>query len=783
MAEDSQPLTWSGQYTLSSSARSHSLPGDKIVLPASALEQLLAAATASSDAESQQPQSAYSPYRPRQADNVINRDRPQPQLPHPLVFRLVNPATSDVVYAGVQEFSADDGHIILSTFLGTALGLLPTHSEPDEQLNETQAITVSTEQLPKGRYVKLRPLEAGYDPEDWKALLEQYLRTNYTTLTAGQVLVIPNRTDGHDYRFLIDTLKPEGHGVCIVDTDLEVDIEALNEEQARDTVSRIVAKTQKHSTADGSASSTGGQITIHKPVAGQVLVGEYVDYQLESWPRSLPLTIRLEPSNDGDESTILRLLISPFSNHQRAQPRISDFVFSTLSATKTQELTIDPGNIELKDADALWVSVWSYKGATAPQETSTPSSFSLQIVAESENDSTNAAITDADTLSDETRCPNCQQLVPKASVLLHESFCRRNNILCSQGCGNVYQKSSSAWQSHWHCPHDTFFGDSKISRTHHDFLFHPPEPLRCDRCSTTQTFSSIPLLAQHHVTVCPAKTILCRFCHLVVPQEGDPDHPSAETLISGLSQHELEDGSRTTECHLCNRVTRLRDLDTHLRHHDLERKSRARPRRCRNAVCGRTQDGTAHNGNTRVSPPPADQTQLGLCSLCFSPLYVSLYDPEGKALLRRIERRYLQQLMTGCGKAWCLNPLCKTGRSVNRAVAPSRLGLPGPETVIAAKDALPLIKPLVSAAAAAELLAGNAEVFFCVDAECQRRGELAALLEVDGAGRGAGAAGAAAGYGYDIAWCLGAIEAEGGDLERARSWLVNWAPRRDEERG
>src|SRR5204862_7244314 len=96
-------------------------------------------------------------------------------------------------------------------------------------------VTVHAKQLPKGTHVRLRPLEAGYDFDDWKALLERYLRENFTTLTTGELLSVPvgrNET----FRFLIDKVLPDGDGICIVDTDLEVDIEALNEEQAHETL-------------------------------------------------------------------------------------------------------------------------------------------------------------------------------------------------------------------------------------------------------------------------------------------------------------------------------------------------------------------------------------------------------------------------------------------------------------------------------------------------------------------------------------------------------------------
>jgi hypothetical protein len=176
------------------------------------------------------------------------------------------------------------------------------------------------------------------------------------------------------------------------------------------------------------------------------------------------------------------------------------------------------------------------------------------------------------------QCKNCRQWVPKSSLFLHENFCLRNNIICPQGCGQVFQKRSPAFQNHWHCPHDTFTGNTALSRQKHDAIYHTPGS--CSSCGLE--FPSIPTLAHHKTTTCPGKLILCRFCHLQVPQEGDPTEPAnAELLLSGLTPHELADGGRTTECHLCNKIVRFRDMDTHLRHHDLERLSRPAPRVCR----------------------------------------------------------------------------------------------------------------------------------------------------------------------------------------------------------
>ena len=135
-------------------------------------------------------------------------------------------------------------------------------------------LTVHVQELPKGTYVRLRPLEAGYDPDDWKALLEQYLRDTFTTMTNQELINIP--VGNEVFRFLVDGLKPNDEAVSLVDTDLEVDIEPLNEEQARETLQKLAQKSQRApGTIDGS--SAGGKLSVNNTETGQVRPGEYVD--------------------------------------------------------------------------------------------------------------------------------------------------------------------------------------------------------------------------------------------------------------------------------------------------------------------------------------------------------------------------------------------------------------------------------------------------------------------------------------------------------------------------
>jgi hypothetical protein len=116
---------------------------------------------------------------------------------------------------------------------------------------------------------------------------------------------------------------------------------------------------------------------------------------------------------------------------------------------------------------------------------------------------------------------------------------------------------------------------------------------------------------------------------------------------------------------------------------------------------------------------------------------------------RRVERRYLSQLISGCGKAWCKNEFCKTAR------AKSGKG----DAAMTAQTALPMVKPFMDT-----ISNNSAPMYFCVDEGSQKRRILAELLGAEGV--------------FNFEWCVAACEAEGGNLENARTWLQNWAPKK-----
>lgn len=774
-------LLWSSQFSVLPATEAPFLRGDKIILPPSALEQLLSASTATiPQAIVGQQTPNFDPYNPytfeaerRARAEAVER---QQQLPHPLIFRLVNPQNGRIIFAGIREFSAASDQIGLSPFLRHSLGV-DGDSGPKEGNNVNgdsesvsaslnggmPRITVHVKELPKGTYVKLRPLEAGYDPEDWKSLLEKHLRENFTTLTNGEILSIPAGKE--EFRFLVDGLKPNAEAVSIVDTDLEVDIEALSEEQARETLKRRLEKSQR---APGTVkgSSGGGVLELEKDELGQVKRGEYVDYTVKQWDRSKGVEFELV-SQGGEE--LLDLLVTPSGPRQRARPREDEHVFGDFTSRPTKRIKVQAPHADLENSDALWVSVRGYCNSEkdedgVPQDDG-PIHYLLRVTSVANN--ADLYVNEADTneaeapSADEDRCKNCRQWVPRRTMMLHENFCFRNNIQCPH-CENVFQKKSVEWNSHWHCPLDDAYGNDPSSKKKHNTIFHAP--VSCPSCDYQS--SNIPNLAQHRTTTCPGKLILCTFCHLEVPQQGseDPDPWEPEVLLSGLTPHELIDGGRTTECHLCTKIVRLRDMTTHLKHHDLERLARRSPCLCRNINCGRTLDGVRKRGEIRHQPT---RNELGICDTCFGPLYVSTYDPDGKALRRRVERKYLTQLLTGCGQQWCRNEYCKYGR---KNLSLEREGSP-----ITSKEALSMIKPFME-----RLREGTSPLHFCVDEASQKRRTLAEMLAMDEGDDFKGKEPERTDEAYALEWCVGALEAESGDLDRGRAWLRDWAPTRAE---
>jgi hypothetical protein len=637
-------LSWTQQLIVKSLEND---PSDKVLLPPQALEDILSA-TANTD------------------------------LPQPLTFRILNPKTTRSTHVGVREFSAPFQTIGIPSWILETL-----------DLRNDDIASVSIRVLPKATRVKLRPLEAGYIEDDWKALLESQLRT-HTTLTRGETLAVAGGP-GVVFRFLIDEVEP-AEAVNLIDTDVSVDIEEMSEDNARQTQDqRIKAATKRNVEIT--------DVVVDHSVSGHVVQGEYVYYRLKEWDRERNVEITVQGQGDAD------LVLSTSEDWK---PRVDMHVWSDMSVEPTKRVTLSASNVELSSARVIQIGVYGYTDATFEFQVRQPVGNNVDL-----KPNANAP--------GFTECQNCLSWVPERSLMLHQNFCLRNNYRCPQ-CNTVLPQKEKS--SHWHCEDCTAHGISESSFTKHRITEHSAR-----QCICGSTFQSLSSLAFHRSTLCPRKVIKCRFCQ-TFKEQGDLSTLSSNDMLAGLTPHEADCGSRTLECPICNRRLRLKDFEIHSRIHDTERLARPEPQNCRNLNCTR----------------PRSDNPLGLCTICFGPLYSPLYDPLHTKLRSRLERKLLTQLLSGCGQEHCSNSeYCATakGRAIGMA------------------EAMKVIRPQVQG-----MLAPDAKFYICVDQTVQSRAFLAGMVAAEGV--------------YGIEWCRRAIEEAKGDLTRARTWLEQNGRRRDE---
>ena len=189
-------------------------------------------------------------------------------------------------------------------------------------------------------------------------------------------------------------------------------------------------------------------------------------------------------------------------------------------------------------------------------------------------------------------------------------------------------------------------------------------------------------------------------------------------------------------------------METHLRHHDLERLSRPAPRLCRNANCGRTQDGANKLGDTRAGtrkgqgPGAVGEGDLQLLA--------RLRRPAVLRALVRVDARPRGQGAAAPHRA-----------ALSQSAAHRVWAAVVQERILPHRQEEPRSGRSVGAHARSDSYS-----------EAVPGGVLAEMLTAEKGVEGKG--------GYGLEWCVAALEAENGDLDKARSWLKGWAPQRTE---
>ncbi|CUM55439.1 unnamed protein product [Debaryomyces fabryi] len=568
-------------------------------------------------------------------------------LPHPLIFKAWH--NNNSCYIGVKEFSSNEGEILLPRVITDKLGASSDDIVKVELFDK----------IPKGKSLTLKPLQFYPQVHNWKFFLESKLTNFYTTLTKHTVLYIE---DGLTvYELFVEAVDESSDTIGIIDTDIILDVIPLNDIMANQQLE--FNKNFNHVDSNNINElflNNELQIEDLKPFTSSDFRPQIYKLDLSNYDKSKPLKIKLTSLNNDYASLFNLDLVAGMDK----LVNLENFRWTTMSDDFDLQFKLDNDminsyekviEINMLQDDELLTKIhkidddlsdhyiyivpftWEFDGG-----------FLLSITNESNisKDST-SYIQDREISNETVKCSNCSKAISKDKLLLHESFCLRNNVKCS--CGLVFLKEIP--ETHWHCDkcNDiTKYGSSALLKFKHDKLFHETS-YKCNQCSLATEFNNfIDLVINHKAYVCPGKLHECRFCFLIVPQ----GESTFQDKVANLTNHENMCGNKTTECFKCNKILRTKDLSKHLKMHDLDKKQMNQDTKINFNKC--------LNENCIILIKDSSTNQLGLCDYCFGSIYTPQHDPTNAKLQSRIERKYMIQLTKGCGFSWCKNTNCKT---------------------------------------------------------------------------------------------------------------------------
>ena len=556
---------------------------------------------------------------------------PESQLPHPLIFEIT--CGSRTTYIGVKEFSApeEDTAYLPSSVL----------TKLDVQDQKEVTFKLRTD-IPKANSLRIRPTQLYTNITNWKYFLENKLNQFYTTLTSKESLVIED--EALRYELLIEEINGESAKsvtACIIDTDIVLDVVPINDKLAHDQIKEFDSNPHNNIVEIETELQAEGLKSFLDPK----FVPAIYKIDLSKYKHDFQISLNSSTLYNVD----LIVGMDKFIN-------LESFKWTTMS----QDFDVENGTQECKkvivnmkddeitnklhraaeqgeDDDYDEIDKWIYIIAFS---WNTPSDIKLVV-----GDVKEKHDIEEDTVTDDSKpCVNCHKHISLAKIILHETFCLRNNIKC-EVCGQVNSKKTN----HWHCDQCSFYTNDALIQQKHIQLYHQG-PYKCGQCHTGNYSTFIDLVTQHKGD-CPQKLHECRFCHLIVPQE----ESTYQDKFANLTHHENQCGNKTSECYKCNKPIRTKDLKKHMKMHDLDKQSfrdfnKITFRRCSNVNCIKLLG-------------PHTNNELELCDLCFGPIYVNQHDPTHIKLQQRIERKYMLQLTKGCNNSWCNNPYCQSSNS------------------------------------------------------------------------------------------------------------------------
>lgn len=450
----------------------------------------------------------------------------------PMYFMLsrtdgIIPSSSDVTanqgygttHAGVLEFTAREGSVELPPHVWSNLFSLDNPNVP--------LIEVRYVRLPKGTYAKLQPEGMGFsDIPNHKAVLETTLR-KHTTLSQGDIITV--NYGELTYKLRVLEIKPAS-SVSVLETDIEVDIEGPgsyldNNESHHVLIPLVLGKAEPGIVEEG-------KFNYYK-FSIEDCIGQNVGFE----SMNIEINIKAD-SGDGDTNVYVSRhpVIFPTQHHH-------DWSSHDMGSKVLILRPKDPSLI----VGTYSIGVFGFMGLTKYHISVSLQNSSRQSVGGDAN-----VPSQVDT--DAVECQNCRHFISNRTILIHEAYCIRHNVICQHdGCGVVLRKEEAG--SHVHCGKcGRAFQQGEMEK--HMKVFH--EPLHCP-CGVILEKEE---MVQHQSSSCPLRLIMCRFCGDMVQAGSMP--VDARDRLRGLSEHESICGSRTAPCDSCGRAVMLKEMDIHV---------------------------------------------------------------------------------------------------------------------------------------------------------------------------------------------------------------------------
>jgi Ubiquitin fusion degradation protein UFD1 len=336
----------------------------------------------------------------------------------PMYFRLTRVQNEAVAnksltsFAGVLEFTASEGTVQLPSHVWQNL-----YPDKSSEGIDVPLVELCYASLPKGTYAKLKPKGAGFhDLPNHKAVLETELRL-HATLSEGEIIRVSYGTTQYGLQVL--ELKPAST-VSVIETDIDVDVETPEGEN------HVLMLLEMGKTEEGIVEE--GKFKYYKfsidGTVSEVIRSGFAD-----------LEVMLQADNNGNGDCDIYVSRHPlvFPTQHRHEWSSHEMGSKNL-VIKHKNQNLVPGNYT--------IGVYGFKGVSKYQISVHVKDRNVHAQKVGAGDKVNS--------EDMVECNNCKRYITRRTIVLHEAYCVRHNVVCQyDGCEVVLRKEEI--ENHVHC--------------------------------------------------------------------------------------------------------------------------------------------------------------------------------------------------------------------------------------------------------------------------------------------------------------------------------------------